>query len=109
MRAGTLRQRITIQQKTVTRDAYGAEVITWADVVTDEPAAVLPIRGREYVALKQAQADVTTRFVIRYRSGITPAMRILHGSAVYDITDVINPKEGDRTLELMASAPAVAS
>ena len=106
--AGTLNRRITIQEKTVTRDAYGAEVIDWTEVA-EVWAAVLPIRGSEYVSLQMAQADLTTRFVIRYRAGVTPAMRIVYGDAVYDIKEVIDVRDSHRSLELMARAEAVAS
>jgi SPP1 family predicted phage head-tail adaptor len=108
MDAGRLNQRITIKSKSVTRDTHGGETITWATVATVW-AAVLPIRGREYVALKDSGAEVTTRFLIRYRAGITPAMQITHDGAVYDVIDVINPQYANRTLELMARAEAVAS
>lgn len=108
MNAGRLNRRITIQSKTVTRDAYGGESISWTDVATVW-AAVLPIRGREYVAIREAGAELTTRFVIRYRQGVTPAMRVVHGSANYDIEQVIDTDDGHRFLELMARAEAVES
>lgn len=34
IQAGNLRHRITIQRETTTRDAYGSEVKTWADLAT---------------------------------------------------------------------------
>ena len=108
MQLGRLNRRVTIQSKSVTRDAYGAEVITWAHVV-EVWAAVLPVRGREYVALREAQADLTTRFVIRYRAGITPAMRVVYGDANYDIEEVIDAEDAHHVLELMARAEAPAS
>lgn len=108
MQIGRLNRRITIQSKTVTRDAYGGESISWTDVATVW-AAVLPIRGREYVAIRQAGAEITTRFVIHYRSGITPAMRVVHGDANYDIVEVINAEDANRFLELMAMAEVVPS
>lgn len=108
MDVGRLNRRITIQGKTVTRDAYGGESISWTDVATVW-AAVLPIRGREYVAIREAGAELTTRFVIRYRQGVTPAMRVVHGGANYDIEQVIDTEDGHRFIELMARAEAVES
>ena len=108
MEAGRLNRRITIEQKSVTRDSYGGESITWATVATVW-AAVLPIRGQEYVSIRQAGAELTTRFLIRYREGVTPAMRIVYDGAHYDIVEVINPQDGREHLELMAMAEAVAS
>lgn len=106
IRAGRLNRRVTIQQKSVTRDAIGAEVIAWVDVATVW-AEVSPYSGREFVALRQAQDEITTRITIRYRSGITPAMRIVHGQAKYDIVHVIDKSDAHVALELVARAEAV--
>ena len=108
MDIGRLNRRIVIQEKTVTRDAYGGESISWTDVATVW-AAVLPIRGREYVAIREAGAELTTRFVIRHRDGVTPAMRIAYGGGYYNIESVIDSEDGHRFLELMARAEAVES
>lgn len=106
MQIGRLNRRITIEQKSVTRDAYGGETITWSTVAAVW-AAVLPIRGREYVAIRQAGAELTTRFVIHYRAGVTPAMRVSYNGATYNIEEVIDSEDGHRFLELMARAEAV--
>jgi SPP1 family predicted phage head-tail adaptor len=103
-----MNRRITIAEKFVTRDAFGGESIAWQSVGSYW-AAVLPIRGREYVAIRDAGAEITTRFVMHYRAGITPAMRIEHQGALYDIIDVIDPEDGGQYLEIMARAEAVPS
>lgn len=101
MRAGTLRQRVTIQDKSVVRDTYGAETITWTEVATVW-AAVEPLQGREYLEARQTTAEVSTRIRIRYRSGITPEMRVEFGTRVYEILAVIDVKELDREIHLMS-------
>lgn len=101
MRAGQLRHVVTIQQKSVSQDAYGEETITWSDVATVR-AGIFPKRGREYIESKQEQADITHRILLRYRSGITPSMRIVYGSRVFEIVaPPINPAERDIQLEVM--------
>ncbi len=108
MNAGRLNRRVTLQQKSVTRDALGAEVVTWVDVATVW-AEVSPYSGREFVALRQAQDEITTRITIRYRRGVTPAMRVVHGEAKYDIVHVIDRNDAHVSLELVARAEAVPS
>ena len=98
MRAGRLRHRVTIQSKSVTRDAYGGEVITWQDDVTVW-GSVEPLRGREYIEGKQEQADVTHKIFLRYRSGITPTSRLQHDSRNFEVVDVINKRERKREIE----------
>ena len=100
MRAGRLRQRVTIQDKSVTQNTYGEEVITWDDVDTVW-AAVEPLRGREFLDGKQITAEVSTRIRIRHRSGITPEMRVEFGSIVYDIHSIIHIEEREREIHLM--------
>lgn len=100
MRAGTLRQRVTIQDKSVVRDSYGGETITWMNVA-EVWAAVEPLQGREYIEARQAMAEVTTRIRMRYRSGITPEMRIEHGSQIFEILAVIHVKDLQRELHMM--------
>lgn len=100
MNAGSLRYSIKIQQKNVTRDSFGAETIAWTDVATVW-AAIEPLQGREFFNAQQVNAEVTTRIRVRYRSGVTPAMRMLLGSRVFDIQSVINLDERNRELHLM--------
>jgi SPP1 family predicted phage head-tail adaptor len=100
MRAGDLRNRITIQDKTVVQNTFGEEDITWTDVATVY-AAIEPLRGREFLDSKMATAEVTTKIRIRERDGIRPEMRVVHGSTVYDIRAVIHVETRQREMQLM--------
>ena len=100
MRAGNLRQRVTIKQKTATQDAYGDEVITWVSWATVW-AAVEPLTGREFLAARQVTAEVTTRIRIRYRSGILPEWRVTFGTKNYDIHSILHIEEREREIHLM--------
>lgn len=105
MMAGRLSESIVIQDKSVTRDAYGAESIAWTTVAT-VPASAEPLAGREYLAMRQAQADISIRFRVRYLAGVTPAMRVQWRGGYYDILEVINPRAADRELELLCRGEA---
>lgn len=100
MKAGWLRHRITLQTKSTTQDTYGAEQDVWTDEATVW-ASVEPLRGQEYFSSKQMQAEETTRIRIRYRSGITPAWRVIFGDRIFNIKSIINPQERNIFLELM--------
>lgn len=100
MKAGDLRHRITIQSKTVTRDAYGQETITWTTFATIW-GSVEPISGREYEAGQQLEAAVDTRIRIRYLSGVVPYMQVTYGSHTYDVQSVIHLYEKKREMHLM--------
>lgn len=100
MEAGRLRHRVTLKSKSVTRDTFGGEVITWVTAYTVW-AAVEPLAGREWLEGRQATAEVTTRIRMRYRSGITPEMQAVYGAHTYDVLAVIQPEENRRELQLM--------
>ena len=105
MRAGFLRHRLEFQDKSVARDAYGAETITWGESFTVW-GSVEPYLGREYLQAKQQQAEVSHRVRIRYRSGVKPTMRIKvdldSRDAFYlQIMNVIEPFVHGTDLQLM--------
>lgn len=100
--AGKLRERITLQSKSATRNAIGEEVFTWVDVVTLWAEAI-PIRGREFYAAAQMQQAVDIRFRIRKRAGLDGSMRLIWNTEPYDIIAII-PGVGNYigTTEIMA-------
>jgi SPP1 family predicted phage head-tail adaptor len=100
MRAGDLKERITIQDKTVTRNDFGEEIITWTTFAT-RWAAVEPLRGQEFIEGRQLVAQVSTRFRVRYLDGVKPEMRVSYRDRVFAIIGVVHPFENQRELHLM--------
>ena len=101
MRAGFLRHRLALKAKSVSRDTFGEEDVTWTTSATVW-GSVEPLRGREYMEARQGQADVSHRVVIRYRTGVVPTMRVyLEDGRALEIDGVINRLERDEMLELM--------
>ena len=89
--AGRLRDRITIKTKSVTRDSYGAEVVTWTDLATVW-AAVESLSGREYMAgtgSQQVRAERVQRVVIRKRPDVMPHMRVIHDGRTMNIDAIL--------------------
>jgi SPP1 family predicted phage head-tail adaptor len=83
--AGRLRHRINIQALTVTQDATTGEITeSWSDLHTSVPAAVEPLSVKEFMSAQSVQSEITTRIVIRYRAGLTPDMRIVYKSKIYN-------------------------
>lgn len=103
MRSGDLRHKVKIQQLTESVDStMGGLTSSWGDISSpDEWAAVEPLAGREYHQARSNNSELDTRIRIRYRSGITPRMRVLWGSRTFDIQSVISKDERGRELHLM--------
>ena len=103
MQAGYLRHRITIQTTTQTQNAtYGTTEDSWATHVTAW-ASIEPLRvgSREWFDAQKFTAEVSHLVKLRYRSGVTPKMRISWDSRLFDIKIVLNVEERDRELQLL--------
>lgn len=101
MRSGRLRHRLLLQSKVEARDSYGAVIITWSDEATVW-GAIEPLSGQEYLSQSQVQAEAKVKITIRFYSGVTTEWRVKHDAKYYDLVDVLNHNEIDRTLTLMA-------
>jgi SPP1 family predicted phage head-tail adaptor len=100
MKIASMRSRVTLQRKAVTTDEVGNQIETWIDYQTVW-AAMAPISGREYYAASQINAEVSSKFLFRYLPEITPDMRILFGSRVFEVVSVMDVEGRKRLLELL--------
>lgn len=101
--AARLRHRIIIEALTVIRDEIGGVQEVWTPVHASVPADIVPLSGREFVAAQSTQSQVTTRITIRYQPGILSAMRLVHGTDIYNIEAVLPDPTLRRHLTLMCS------
>jgi SPP1 family predicted phage head-tail adaptor len=104
MRAGQLDRRISLLTATESKDASGGPVESWA-VTSTTWAKCTDLAAREFIAAGQTNAEITTKFLIRYRTGITPAMRVRWRERDYDIVAVQETMAGRIDgLEILARA-----
>lgn len=108
MRASDLRHRITFQRRSTETDAYGADLVAWVDVATNIPAGISPLNGRELMAAKAVQSEVTHQIDIRYQTFLanpkdSAAMRIVYRDRHFNIQSVLNVDERRREMRIMAA------
>ena len=101
MRAGALRHRIEIQRNDGIRDPDSGEIIPGWTTVARVWAEVVDLSGREFWDSQQVQSEISTRVRIRYRDGIEPTMRVIHGDRTLEIQAVLDPDGRRRELHLM--------
>ena len=101
IRACDLRHEITIEKLTKTRVAGGGHTKVWATFVSAR-ACIKPLSGRERLHAMHIQDSLTHRITIRYRPGVTPAMRIKFGTRIFNIKAVINLDERKLWIEIHA-------
>ena len=96
---GQLRHRITIQSPVEHGDKQGGSDSSFVDV-TKTFARITPGAGREFYAQQALRPTLSHQITIRYRAGITPTMRVLFGTRVFDVRAVRDPEERHVWLEL---------
>ena len=103
MNPGRLRHLVNIQKQVETQNAYGEPEVTWSNIAEKVWCQIEPLRGREYFAAKQINADIEARVIMRYRNDVTAKMRLMHGTNEYYIYSIINVDERDREIQLMCT------
>jgi SPP1 family predicted phage head-tail adaptor len=91
---GRLRERITIQQASETRNALGESVQSWA-TFAERWASVDGLSSREVLLTGQQQTEITHRVRLRYVDGFKSTMRILWRNRVLEVTSLL--EHGNRS------------
>ena len=100
MSIGQLRQRILFQQLSPGVDALGQPSTTWLNVC-EVWADITALTGRELTVGRLERAESSTRIMIRYRAGLSTAMRVQQGATFYDITEISDLDGRKRFLQIM--------
>lgn len=103
--AGSLNKRITFQRKStnlVDEDGFPIpeEDAPYEDVVSVW-AMAKTVSGREYHQAAATQNERTTRWIIRYRKGLSEDMRILYDNRVFEIEAILPDDEARETLTVV--------
>lgn len=89
---GRLRHMVTIQQRVASEDAAGQPSSAWQEVATVW-ADIRLLSGLESIRANQDASIVRASIRIRHtqalQASLSPAMRVLHGTTVYQITAIL--------------------
>lgn len=102
LQIGKMDRRITIEQPTETQGSMGETLTTWS-TFAEVWANAYSGSGREFVAARQINAEVSMQFQIRYIAGITATMRILYDGAYFDIDRISEVGRRER-IDIFAKA-----
>ncbi len=91
-----MRSKITFISPPTGQDDYGAPNTTWTTYKADIWASKEPLLGNEYLTAESTNSKVEVKFRTRYFTGPTNAMRIQHGTKIYQILSAINVKSLNR-------------
>jgi len=115
MDAGRLRHRIDLEERVVTRDTEGGEIVSWVLWAAAVPAEVAPASGKEMMVGGAELGQVTTRIVIRWRPGVVPTMRAIHRQTIFEeesstiyniVAQLPDPETGRVSITLLCNTGA---
>ena len=99
-RAGQLRDRVAIQNRTTGFDSFGSESESFTTLDTVW-AQVIPLTGTERHAAGQPEATLSHKVVIRYRNDVTPEQQlVVENGPTLDILSVADIDSRKTRLEL---------
>lgn len=88
---GKLTKRITIQQANTSRDDFGGELVTWANVAIVWAYIEYNVNtSKEEQIAERETATTDVRFVIRYRPTINAKMKCVYRGIDYDIVAIVH-------------------
>lgn len=102
MRAGAARRRIELQRNYPTQAADGSRVDDYR-TITVVWGELLELRGKEYLAAREAKSETTAKIRIRYRADVRAEWRAISDGRTYDIQHVVDLGGRRRALELMVA------
>ena len=101
IRAGSLRHKVTVQQKeSAGVSPSGGNVVTWATLYEDVCCSISPLNGKELELARQHVSRATHKVIMRFHPGINSTMRLLFLDRVFNIGFVQNLDERNFILQL---------
>lgn len=97
---GDLRHRLTLEEVERVSDSAGGFTEDWVTVATIS-AAIAPSGGGEAVESGRLAGRVSHTVTLRYRDGVTPAMRFRSSTRVFHILAAFDADERKRWLRCL--------
>lgn len=113
IRSGELRHAGLVQQSTETQNASGEPIAAWTTHHRGQ-FGLDPLSGREMETSRQTYGQVSHRATGRWRSGVTPKMRLIIGSVdsngdpvgnarTFQVEAALNVEERGREMHLFVT------
>jgi SPP1 family predicted phage head-tail adaptor len=95
MHIAAMNERFALEEPVRTPDGAGGATVTW-QTVAEVWAHVRPISGDERLRHDQVSGRLTHEVWLRWRAGVTPAMRFTQATRVYEIVAVLEAERRTR-------------
>lgn len=88
IRPGDLKERVTVQASTESRNALGEATLSWSEHTT-RWASVEGVSSREALLNGKQEINITHRVRMRYVDGLTQNMRLVWRGRVLEIVSLL--------------------
>ena len=88
IKAGQLRERVTVQQSSESRNSLGETIFAWSEFATVW-ADVQGVTARELLLAGQQQVEISHRVRMRHMPGLKSQMRLLWRGRTLEIISVL--------------------
>ena len=78
LNAGRLNQRVRIEKPIITQDPDTGALVETIQIIGTVFASIEPLSAREFIAAQSTQSQITAKILMRYRTGLTADMRLVH-------------------------------
>lgn len=62
---------------------------------------ISPMTAQQLMAAGQTEEKITHQITIRYRTNLTPRMRLRYGNRLFEIKNILDPLEEHRELDIL--------
>jgi SPP1 family predicted phage head-tail adaptor len=99
---GARNRRVLVEQRSTTRDSSKQAIDGW-ELIRETYASIDTLTGGEALRAQAIVSSASVEIEMRYRPGITAAMRVRYGNQTFDIGAVIDVGMRHETLRLICT------
>lgn len=108
MRAGLLRQLVSIETRSTSQDADGQQLAIWSTFIAAARAGIETLSVRELIAAQAANLQATHKITLRYDPRLEDpvaagALRVVFRGRIFDIKGAANVDEMNQEIWLLAT------
>lgn len=100
IKAGDLRNQVSLQRKQNNSDGAGGSIITWLEYATPW-CKITPKTGGEKLYLGRLDAQGLSSVTMRYRADIVASDKLVFKGQEFQIRSIINVEERNKYTELL--------
>jgi len=100
IKAGDLRNQVSLQRKQINSDGAGGTVVTWVEYATPW-CKITPKTGNEKIYLGRLDAQGLSSVTTRYMSTIIESDKLVFKNKEFQIRSIINIEERNKYTEML--------